>query len=104
MMFTFNKYEKKDAYVSVKDNHTGGNVTIASATVEIVDLDGVNVKGPSAATLADNGTTTPDVSFLVDGTDLDYDAGTEYEGIFAITIGTRIIHHRKQMLCEAVRY
>jgi hypothetical protein len=103
-MFTINKNEKKDAYISVKDKHAGGNVTVASATFEVFDMIGVSKQGSASATIGDNGTATPDIYGLVDATAGAIVAGVDHEIVFTVTIGTQIFQHRKQMYCEDVRY
>jgi len=106
-MLRINKNETKNAYVSIKDNHGGGNVTVGSQTYEIFDLDGNSVIGSSSAEIDDNGTSTPDIYGAIVGANASLVADTRYEVIFTANIGsnpTISYQHRKPIYIEGVRF
>lgn len=93
------KTGKENVWIYAKDLHSGGNITIDSATFEVFDADGSSVQGSASATLADNGTATPDVYGLVDCTASGFTAGEYYEVQFLVTIGAEIFDHRVHIKC-----
>lgn len=84
------KNEVDAVFIEGWDDHTGADITIASATFEVFDSDGVSVQTSANATITDNGTATPDVSGLVDTTAAAFTVDSEYNVQFVITIGSVI--------------
>jgi len=88
-------------YVGVfgEDNWVeAANVTISTATFEVFDSDGESVQGSASATIADNGTPTPDIYGLVDGSNLTL--GQRYEVAFLITVGSEIYEIKRHVYCQ----
>jgi hypothetical protein len=97
------KTEKENVWVYAEDLHTGGSITIASATFQVFDVDDSSVQTSGNATIADNGTVTPDVYGLVDCTASGFTAGEYYEVRFTITIGSEVLTPAVPIKCVEKR-
>lgn len=93
------KSGKENVWVYAEDLHTGGTVTLTSATFQVFDEDGTSVQASAAATLSDNGTATPDVYGLVDCTASGFSDGSYYDVLFLITITTEIYDYTVHIKC-----
>lgn len=102
-MQRINKNEKKNVWLTGEDDHVGASITIASATFQVFNMDGVSVQDSGNATISDNSTVTPDVHGLVDTTDAGFTAGTAYEVEFVITVGSEVYRPRVPIKCVETR-
>lgn len=74
---------------TVKDNWTeGATITVASATFQVNDTDGVAVQASSSATITNNGTALVRISGNVDTTASGFVDGSSYEAVFTYTVGS----------------
>lgn len=93
------KTEAEDAWIYGQDEHTGGAVTIDSATFEVFDVAGVSVQASDTATIVDNGTATPDVKGLVDCRESGFTSGEYYEALFTVNIGNEVLTFTRHIKC-----
>ncbi len=93
------KTEAQDVWIYAQDEHTGAVITIASATFQVFDTDGVSVQDSVAATLVDNGTVTPDVKGLVDAREAGFTAGEYYEVLFTVNISSEVLTLARHIKC-----
>jgi hypothetical protein len=89
----------ENVYAYGWDDHTGGNVTLTSATFEVFDMDGASVQGVAAATISDNGTATPDIYGLVDCRTANFTDTEYYDVKYLITVGNEIYGYTVHIKC-----